>query len=207
MILLSHGRSELVHDAAVETAIVVLRFLPKQRYLLIAYVEAKHISKHDACQHLERRGRRKPRSCRNVSSYDDVKSAVHLKAVLVESPHNTLWIRSPAFVFQRPEFIDAGLYNIAFAEVHGIETQFVIIPLRCRGICTVRQGTRKHMASVVISMLAYKVDPSRRKVRADIFCLSVYLPECLYYSVFHLRLISFPSLSITRSSQPAFSLS
>ena len=67
MLLLTHGDSKLIHDAAVDTVEFILRELADQRQILIAYLETEEITQDRSCQHLYGCRGRKSGSIGNIT--------------------------------------------------------------------------------------------------------------------------------------------
>ena len=170
MVFLALGRSELVHDAAVDAGELMLAELTDLGKFGLVVPGAEDVVERTGRDHFDGRRAAESRACRHIAPDEDVVTFRHLEAafdILCDAAHRVV---HPAVVGQRfgecvkrerddlghVQRLEAHLFFVVFCEQH----------IRAEAQCT-----REHMSAVVIGMFANQVHATRSKIH--VLCLLI----------------------------------
>ena len=185
IILFAHGNGKLVHDTAVYLVVFVLGELSDQCKILIGHIKSEEISQNIAGQHFYRSGRGKSGTVGNITVQQQIHTGSHFHALLTESPDHSLGIIGPACFLAGYQILQRRFDHSQMSEIHGIETQLIVVSLSCHTIGTDGQCAGENVSAVIVGMFTDQIHTSRCKISLSALCISKYFCESFQNRLFH----------------------
>ena len=185
VVLFTHGNGKLIHDTAVYLVVFVLGELSDQRQILIGHIKSEEIPQDVAGQHFYRSGRRKSRTVGDITVQQQIHTGSHFHALLTESPDHSLGIIGPACFLAGYQILQRRFDHSQMSEIHGIETQLIVVSLSCHTIGTDGQCAGENVSAVIVGMFTDQIHTSRCKISLGTLCISKYFCESLQNRLFH----------------------
>ena len=189
VVLFTHGNGKLIHDTAVYLVVFVLGELSDQRQILIGHIKAEEIPQDVAGQHFYGSRRRKSGTVGDITVQQQIHTGSHFHALLAESPDHSLGIIGPVRFLAGYQVLQGRLDHTQMFEIHGIETQFIVVSFSCYAVSTNGQCTGEYMSAVIVGMFTDQVHTSRCKISLGTLCISKYFCESLQNRLFHLHFL------------------
>ena len=185
VVLFTHGNGKLIHDTAVYLVVFVLGELSDQRQILIGHIKSEEIPQDVAGQHFYRSGRRKSRTVGDITVQQQIHTGSHFHALLTESPDHSLGIIGPACFLAGYQILQRRFDHSQMSEIHGIETQLIVVSLSCHTIGTDGQCAGENVSAVIVGMFTDQIHTSRCKISLGALCISKYFCESFQNRLFH----------------------
>ena len=189
VLFFTHGNGKLIHDTAVYLVVFVLGELSDQRQILIGHIKAEEIPQDVAGQHFYRSGRGKSGTVGDITVQQQIHTGSHFHALLTESPDHSLGIIGPACFLAGYQILQRRFDHSQMSEIHGIETQLIVVSLSCHTIGTDGQCAGENVSAVIVGMFTDQIHTSRCKISLGTLCISKYFCESLQNRLFHFHFL------------------
>ena len=189
VLFFTHGNGKLIHNTAVYLVVFVLGELSDQRQILIGHIKAEEIPQDVAGQHFYGSGRGKSGTVGDITVQQQIHTGSHFHALLTECPNHSLGIIGPACFLAGYQIIQRRLDHTQMFEIHGIETQFIVVSFSCHTVSTNGQCTGEYMSAVIVGMFTDQIHTSRCKISLGTLCISKYFCESLQNRLFHFHFL------------------